>query len=570
MKKRILSLALALVMLLTLAPMVSAAGPKLLSEFVPSGKLTAPKAPYLVNEPWGGGDLLTIWYNNGPEVLAMTKARSLWEASEEAWAEDAQEKFMARFGVENFYIYVETDCRIDGGAWQYTREWDEPETDPCYLEGMTNSNLVFDAHEYVDGGKVYAEFSLSWLTYIDPDNEAETTGFLRPALYTDVDEYGETRYHFDLENHTFGFRCRTKLMYWEEAGGEAKALISDWSPETSIGKNGNQKKLAAPTSIPAPTIDTFDLRVDVDADSGEQTNSVWYYLNIPESVYDGILYCCAQEGMYDPYRIQAQLRINGGEWQDSYTANEVWIFSDTRATYVSDCELKETDQVELRVRLENEELGLVSDWSNILSSKPDFVAHNWAKPELEEGAALGLIPDCLQGADLTQPITRAEFAAVSVKLYEALSGTPAEPIAVNPFTDTNDPEVLKAFNVGVTNGTSATTFEPDTLINREQAATMLTRVYKKLKLEGWTLETDGSFKEAFKALFEMPALFADDELISSWARDSVYFMNANGIVKGVGNNCFAPKLVSSGEETLNFATREQALLMSVRTVKYLG
>ena len=31
MKKRILSLALALVMLLTLAPMVSAAGPKLLS-----------------------------------------------------------------------------------------------------------------------------------------------------------------------------------------------------------------------------------------------------------------------------------------------------------------------------------------------------------------------------------------------------------------------------------------------------------------------------------------------------------------------------------------------------------
>ena len=207
------------------------------------------------------------------------------------------------------------------------------------------------------------------------------------------------------------------------------------------------------------------------------------------------------------------------------------------------------------------QFGTTAAWEN---------AHNWAKPELEEGAALGLIPDCLQGADLTQPITRAEFAAVSVKLYEALSGTPAEPIAVNPFTDTQDPEVLKAFNVGVTNGTGATTFEPDTLINREQAATMLTRVYKKLKLEGWTLETDGSFKEAFKALFEMPALFADDELISSWARDSVYFMYANGIVKGVGNNCFAPKLVSSGEETLNFATREQALLMSVRTVKYLG
>ena len=207
------------------------------------------------------------------------------------------------------------------------------------------------------------------------------------------------------------------------------------------------------------------------------------------------------------------------------------------------------------------QFGTTAAWEN---------AHNWAKPELEEGAALGLIPDCLQGADLTQPITRAEFAAVSVKLYEALSGTPAEPIAVNPFTDTNDPEVLKAFNVGVTNGTSATTFEPDTLINREQAASMLTRVYKKLNLEGWTLASDNDFKEAFKALFTMPAPFADDAEISSWARDSVYFMAANGIVNGVGDNRFAPKLVSSGEETLNFATREQALLMSVRTVKYLG
>ena len=67
----------------------------------------------------------------------------------------------------------------------------------------------------------------------------------------------------------------------------------------------------------------------------------------------------------------------------------------------------------------------------------------------------------------------------------------------------------------------------------------------------------------------MPDLFADDGEISSWARDSVYFMAANKIVNGMGDNRFAPKLVSSGEETLNFATREQALLMSVRSAKNL-
>ena len=209
------------------------------------------------------------------------------------------------------------------------------------------------------------------------------------------------------------------------------------------------------------------------------------------------------------------------------------------------------------------QFGTTAAWEN---------AHHWAKPELEEAAAQGLIPDCLQGADLTQPITRAEFAAVSVKLYEAMSGLKAESAPADTFSDTKDAEVLKAFALGVTNGTSVEnkTFSPDDFINREQTATMLTRVYKKLNLEGWTLETDGSFKEAFKALFEAPAPFADDELISSWAKDSVYFMAANGIVNGVGDNCFAPKLVSSGEETLNFATREQALLMSVRTLKNLG
>ena len=207
------------------------------------------------------------------------------------------------------------------------------------------------------------------------------------------------------------------------------------------------------------------------------------------------------------------------------------------------------------------QFGTTAAWEN---------AHSWAEEELKEAASMGLIPDCLNGADLTKPVTRAEFAAVSVKLYESLSGLKAEPVADNPFTDTKDPEVLKAYNVGVTNGTSATTFEPDTLISREQAATMLTRVWKKLNLSDWTLETDGSYASEFKTKFTMPPLFADDADIAGWAKDSVYFMAANGIVNGVGDNIFAPKLVASGEETLNYATREQALLMSVRSAKNLG
>ncbi|MBR2717472.1 MAG: S-layer homology domain-containing protein, partial [Oscillospiraceae bacterium] len=182
---------------------------------------------------------------------------------------------------------------------------------------------------------------------------------------------------------------------------------------------------------------------------------------------------------------------------------------------------------------------------------------------------LGLIPESLKNADLTQPITRAEFAAVSVKVYEALSGQSAAAPAVNPFTDTSDPEVLKAFGVGVTNGMSETTFVPNALLNREQAATMLTRVYKKVTIPGWTLETDG---QVGALTYDKGAPFADDADISDWAKDSVYFMAVNGIINGMGDNIFAPKAVTPAQEAAGYAqaTREQALLIAVRMVNNLG
>ena len=100
---------------------------------------------------------------------------------------------------------------------------------------------------------------------------------------------------------------------------------------------------------------------------------------------------------------------------------------------------------------------------------------------------------------------------------------------------------------------------------------MLTRVYKKVNLSGWTLAADGQFAEQFKALFTMPALFSDDAQIDGWARDSVYFMAANGIINGVGSNRFAPRNTTSEQEATGYAnaTREQALAIAVRMVRNL-
>ncbi|HBV68341.1 MAG TPA: hypothetical protein DEF04_09270 [Clostridiales bacterium] len=123
------------------------------------------------------------------------------------------------------------------------------------------------------------------------------------------------------------------------------------------------------------------------------------------------------------------------------------------------------------------------------------------------------------GADMTKPITREEFAELSVLLYEKVTGKNSESVTPNPFTDTTNTQILKAYKLGITSGTSATTFEPKTLINREQCAAMLFRAIKAIK-------TDGDYS------IEGVKDFPDQKNISSWAVESTKYMSKIGIIKG--------------------------------------
>lgn len=192
----------------------------------------------------------------------------------------------------------------------------------------------------------------------------------------------------------------------------------------------------------------------------------------------------------------------------------------------------------------------------------------WATPELQKAQEMDLIPEILYNADMTQPITRQEFAAVAVKTYENLAGTKALPAVTNPFTDCKDTEVLKAYNLGITNGTSETTFSPLKLLDRQQAATMLARTFKRATMPGWTMEQDADYP----LIYTKPAPFADDEQIADWAKDSVYFMAANQIITGVGDNRFAPTNLTTAQQANHYAnaTREQALAIAVRMVENLS
>ncbi len=236
----------------------------------------------------------------------------------------------------------------------------------------------------------------------------------------------------------------------------------------------------------------------------------------------------------------------------------------------------DNDAVSVRVRFAVEyidtdgvQIKLVSPWSGVMIAGASTFyskASDWAVSELDKANANGLVPQSLKGADLTKPITRSEFAGVAVKLYESLSGKTASPAPSNTFTDTKDQDVLKAYALDIVNGLGEGKFSPASLLTRQEAAAMLTRVYKKLNWEGWTLAGDVSYTK--HALDNTGvASFADDKQIDSWAKPSVYFMAKYEIIKGLGSGKFGPKNTTSAETAKNFAnaTREQALLISVRT-----
>ncbi len=313
-------------------------------------------------------------------------------------------------------------------------------------------------------------------------------------------------------------------------------------------------------------------------------NNVWLEVTVktPSNVKNAILYFENNEDGYNQAgyigNIMLQYAIDGSEeWQESslnYSPNYEQDDDSWNGIFETDYldELHVDSMVKVRAYYngaDKEGNPRVSNCSNelVLNEKVDFKASEWAQKELAEADKLGLIPESLKNADLTKSITREEFAEVSVKAYEALTGEKASQVSNNPFADTKNTEVLKAYALGITAGVSDTKFDPSALLNREQAATMLTRTYKRATMKDWTLETDANFK----LKYEKKNTFADDDMISAWAKDSVYFMNANGIINGVGDNKFAPKNTTPAEEAVGYAnaTRAQAIIIATRMVDNL-
>ena len=79
-------------------------------------------------------------------------------------------------------------------------------------------------------------------------------------------------------------------------------------------------------------------------------------------------------------------------------------------------------------------------------------------------------------------VTRQQMATFLARLYKTLTGVDA-PVVETPFTDldeasTHHDNIARIFGLGITVGTTDTTFSPNDTVTRQQMATFLARLYK--------------------------------------------------------------------------------------------
>jgi len=171
----------------------------------------------------------------------------------------------------------------------------------------------------------------------------------------------------------------------------------------------------------------------------------------------------------------------------------------------------------------------------------DGTQSSWAEKELVEAYNYNLTYTNVM-KNFQNPITREEFCTIAVKLYEKLSGNNAM-LANNPFADTTNPEVLKAYNLKIVKGTNVDIFSPLNKITRQEICVMIYRTLEAAK-PGLNKTTSGSFP------------FTDSGNIAAWAIDAVKFAYLNNIMKGTSTTTISP---------LSNTNREQGVILVKRT-----
>lgn len=165
---------------------------------------------------------------------------------------------------------------------------------------------------------------------------------------------------------------------------------------------------------------------------------------------------------------------------------------------------------------------------------------DWAKEDVEKALELGILdPD--KTYYYGSFITREEFCELICNFIDTESKVLQTTIkhAESPFTDTENYDVIYLHHYGIINGKGETTFAPNDILTREEAATILSR----LLIFHPSLNTESSKNFVLNN-------YEDCSEISSWAENGVNKMTNLGVMEGYSQNVFGPKGIYSIEEAV--------------------
>lgn len=171
-----------------------------------------------------------------------------------------------------------------------------------------------------------------------------------------------------------------------------------------------------------------------------------------------------------------------------------------------------------------------------------YACSDWAQDSIETAERIKLISG---EYEFTENITREKFCELIYNYCNIFADEELTAEGENKFTDTDNAHIVCLNEFGIIAGKSDTEFAPNDLLTREEAATIIHRLIKKVSPE---LEIPEFYYE-----------FNDDEYISEWARESVRALCCIGIMQGVGNGNFAP--------SDNYTT-EQSIATLVRVYEF--
>ncbi len=145
---------------------------------------------------------------------------------------------------------------------------------------------------------------------------------------------------------------------------------------------------------------------------------------------------------------------------------------------------------------------------------------DWAIEELENAMINGIAP--MEYDDYQRNITRAEFAELVMKLFYQTTGAYPKAASYSTFTDTQDDNILMAYQLGVIKGKGNGIFAPNDAVTRQEMAIMMKRA----------IDSMGITYTAADGVLTV----SDKDKVDSWAVDGVDFAFEKGFMKGNGIN----------------------------------